>query len=93
MVFGGAIPVSEGARVLITSMWTSIVLVSIAGLKWEKTFVALLVFQIVYKVVFLTAYALPRLISGRGEQIPKFLCVIFLLGAVTFPFFIWTEFN
>ncbi len=93
IIFGGAFAVSGGLRILIASMWTAIVACSLAGLEWERTFVALLVFQIAYKVLFLGIYALPRALRGRWDEIPTLLCAVFLLGAVFFPLLILLEYG
>ncbi|MCB1477992.1 MAG: hypothetical protein KDJ62_03770 [Rhodobiaceae bacterium] len=85
IVFGPHIPISDGLRILVASMWTSIVLVSIAGMKWEIELVGLLVFQIVYKAVFMIAYVAPRAIAGEWEKIPRLLTAIFVLGLICFP--------
>ena len=85
IVFGRHIPISDGLRILVASMWTSIVLVSIAGMKWEIELVGLLVFQIVYKAVFMIAYVAPRAIAGEWEKIPRLLTAIFVLGLICFP--------
>ena len=85
IVFGPHIPISDGLRILVASMWTSIVLVSIAGMKWEIELVGLLVFQIVYKAVFMIAYVAPRAIAGEWEKIPRLLTALFVLGLISFP--------
>ncbi|MEZ5878514.1 MAG: hypothetical protein R3D43_12640 [Tepidamorphaceae bacterium] len=85
IVFGPHIPISDGLRILVASMWTSIVLVSIAGMKWEIELVGLLVFQIVYKAVFMIAYVAPRAIAGEWEKIPRLLTALFVLGLICLP--------
>ena len=58
-VFGAAVVDSDALRILVTSLWTAILICSIAGLRWPTTFVGILALQVVYKTMWLVLYALP----------------------------------
>lgn len=64
-------PESAGLRLLCASLWSGVLICSLAGWLQPKLFVALLAFQVVYKSVFLVSYVLPRALTGRSEQIPR----------------------
>lgn len=93
LVFGEHMHVGDGARVLIASLWTAIVLCSIAGVKWEHFWVPLLMFQVAYKIVFMLTYVLPRAVRGDWHGIPVLPTALFALGIVAFPLMIWAEYN
>lgn len=69
-VFGARMQLSSAMQTLVASMWTAIVLVSIAGLKWERELVGLLVFQCVYKLIFICVYVVPRARARDWDAIP-----------------------
>ncbi|MFN0263258.1 hypothetical protein ACKTEK_05195 [Tepidamorphus sp. 3E244] len=90
-IYGKHIEISHGMNVLIASMWSAIVLLSIAGLRWEKELVGLLIFQCIYKVIFLGVYVAPRALAGDWDKVPKRLSVLFILGLIFFLLVIWQQ--
>ena len=83
---------SEGFRILVGAFWTAILVCSVAGLFRPEPFVAVLIIQLLYKSTWLAAYALPRLISGRAEEIPLGIAVSFVGIVIVWPFLIpWKE--
>lgn len=92
IIFGPHITMSDGVRKLIASMWTAVVLLSLAGLEWERTFVALIVFEITYKIVFFATYVIPLALAGRQEEIPRFLTIVFGSSLIAFPILILLEY-
>lgn len=91
-VFGARMQLSSAMQTLVASMWTAIVLVSIAGLKWERELVGLLVFQCVYKLIFICVYVVPRARARDWDAIPVRLVAIFALGLIAFPLLIFEQF-
>jgi hypothetical protein len=92
MLFGPEAAMSGEVRRLIASMWTGVVLLSLAGLEWERTFVALLVFEITYKIVFFAFFVIPLAASGRRDEIPWFVTSIFGASLIAFPILIALEY-
>lgn len=91
-LFGPHITMADGMRRLTASMWTAVVLLSLAGLEWERTFVALLVFEITYKIVFFATYVIPLAVAGRQDEIPRFLSLVFGASLIGFPILIALEY-
>ena len=85
LLFGPNARMSDGVRRLIASMWAGVVLLSLAGLEWERTFVALLVFEIAYKIVFFATHVIPLALAGRADEIPRFLSAVFGASLLAFP--------
>lgn len=88
----GAFVESVGWRTLVGSLWLAILACSILGVFWPGSFVWLLVFQIIYKSVWLITYAVPRLVTNRQAEIPKGIAVSFLVIVLVWPWFIpWRQ--
>jgi hypothetical protein len=86
---GGGIANSDGLRMLVGSLWSGVLLVSVVALFWQpRTFVALLVFQVVYKAIYLLSFVLPVLRQQGWEAIPLGPAVVFLFVVVVWPFII-----
>ena len=58
-VFGASVVDSSALRILVMSLWSAILICSVAGLRWPRTFVGILALQVVYKTMWLLLYALP----------------------------------
>ena len=88
----GAFAESAGWRTLVGSLWLAILACSVLGLVSPGSFLWLLVFQVIYKSVWLLAYAVPRLLSGRAAEIPAGIAVSFVAIVLVWPWFIpWRQ--
>jgi len=88
----GAFPESAGWRMLVGSLWIGILSLSLLGVIWPGSFLWLLVFQVIYKSVWLLTYVVPRLLSGRQAEIPSGIAVSFLTIVLVWPWFIpWRQ--
>ena len=88
----GAFVESAGWRMLAGSLWIAILSLSLLGAIWPGSFLWLLVFQLIYKSVWLLAYAVPRLLSGRAAEIPAGIAVSFVAIVLVWPWFIpWRQ--
>lgn len=79
---------SEGLRLLVASLWSAIFLLSIAGLFYPKTFIPILMLQVVYKLTYLGTYIAPTAKTRGLSAIPQGLSLSFLLIVVIWPLFI-----
>lgn len=84
-VFGGRYAYSKIYK-LVGSLYLSIVLLSAAGLFVPMQMSPLLLFQLVYKIVWLLAAALPAIL--RRQSPPKVMTVVFLVYVAVLPFVI-----
>ena len=79
---------SEGLRLLVASLWSAIFLLSIAGLFQPKTFVPLLMLQVLYKLIYLVSYIVPTARARGLHSIPQGLSLSFLLIVIVWPILI-----
>lgn len=86
-IFEGKVAESEGLRLLVASLWTAILLGSIAGLLWPAFFAPLLLVQIVYKSLWLILFIGP--LWMRGEPYPVGISTVFVLIILTYPAIFW----
>ena len=83
---------STGWRSLVGSLWLAILACSVLGVVSSASFLWLLVFQVIYKSVWLLTYALPRLIDGRHAEVPSGITISFLVIVLVWPWFIpWRQ--
>jgi len=88
----GAFTESAGWRMLAGSLWIAILACSVFGVLWPMGFLWLLVFQVIYKSVWLLTYALPRLIDGRRSEVPAGIAGSFAIIVLLWPWFIpWRQ--
>ena len=88
----GVFPESAGWRTLVGSLWLAILAMSVLGVRQPEAFLWLLVFQVLYKSVWLIAYVLPRLLAGRGREVPAGITLSFLVIVLVWPWFIpWRQ--
>jgi len=64
----GHFPESAGWRTLTGSLWTAILLCSIAGLFRPIVFAPILLLQVIYKTIWLLFYVLPRLRNANARK-------------------------
>jgi hypothetical protein len=83
---------SAGWRTLVGALWIAILACSVLGVLQPAGFLWLLVFQVIYKSVWLLAYAAPRLSATRRREIPSGIAVSFLVIVLVWPWFIpWRQ--
>lgn len=58
-VFEGRVPESAGLRLLVGSLWFSILVASIAGLVLPAFFAPVILIQVIYKLVWLVVFVMP----------------------------------
>jgi hypothetical protein len=88
-VFDGRVDESLGLRLLVASLWTAILLGSIAGLWWPRFFAAVLPIQIIYKSLWLAVFVVPLAQRSGWDAVPKGISITFLIIVVTYPFILW----
>ena len=88
----GAFPESAGWRMLVGSLWITILAGSFLGLWWPSSFLWILVFQVIYKSIWLLTYVMPRFTNARRVQIPAGITTTFAIIVLTWPWFIpWRQ--
>ena len=82
----GHFPESPGWRTITGSLWTAILVCSIAGLFYPIIFAPILLLQVIYKTVWLVFYVLPRLRNADSrKEIHWGIAVSFLLIVIFYP--------
>ena len=88
----GVFAESAGWRTLVGSLWVGILACSALGVVWPSSFAWLLVFQVIYKSVWLLVYAAPRVLAGRRQEIPAGIARSFVAIVLLWPWFIpWRQ--
>jgi hypothetical protein len=86
-VFGGTVADSTGLRLLVGSLWTAILVASIAGLAQPAYFAPVILIQVFYKAMWLVTYVLPTTRAGR--DVPTGISIVFLVIVLTYPVLFW----
>jgi hypothetical protein len=73
---------------IVGSFWLAIAALSLIGLFFPLQFSAVLVFQFVYKGIWLLFVALPTVLANRGETLPWGITTFFLIWVIILPFII-----
>ncbi len=81
-VFSNTVAPSQVIR-LVGALWTAIFILSFVGLFYPDAMVAVLVFQVLYKGVWLLIVALPAIRNARDY--PKAMAVFFLVWVAWLP--------
>jgi nucleoside permease NupC len=85
----GHFPESAGWRTLTGSLWIAILVCSIAGLFYPVIFAPILLLQVIYKLVWIIFYVLPRLKTEESrKEIHWGITISFLLIVIFYPIFI-----
>lgn len=84
-VFQGAVPPSDGLRLLVGSLWLAILLASAAGLAVPRFFAPVLLVQIVYKAIWLAVFVAP-LIRAGAPNVPWGIAATFAGIVLVWPF-------
>ena len=88
----GVFAESAGWRTLVGALWVAILVCSALGVVWPASFIWLLVFQVIYKSVWLLGYAAPRVVAGRRQEIPSGIALSFVAIVLIWPWFIpWRQ--
>ena len=88
-VFEGKTEPSRGLESLVAAIWTTILCLSFAGLLAPREFLPLLLFQVVYKAIWLALYVVPRALRYGFEAIPVGITLSFSAIVAIWPVFIW----
>lgn len=86
-VFSGVVIESEGLRLMVASLWLSILIASIAGLFVPRFVAPVLIIQIIYKSVWLIAFVLPLIAHGKSWPVGIGIC--FMGIVLTYPILFW----
>jgi hypothetical protein len=81
----GRFPDSPGIRMIVGSMWMALLVTSMLGLYFPRTFAPILLVQMLYKALWLLVFALPRLIGRRVQEIPPGIAITFAVIVVSYP--------
>ena len=79
---------SQGWRVLVGSLWSSILILSALGLSQPLRYSPVLLLQLIYKSVWLSVYVVPRLLRGDAAAVPWGIAGSFAVIVVVWPFII-----
>ena len=81
-------PESEGFRTILGSLWTAILIGSFLGLFFPVTMSVLLLIQVIYKTLWLSVYAMPRMLNQRSNEVPWGIASVFFVIIVSYPWII-----
>ena len=90
--FPGA-PDAAVLRIMVASLWSGVMIMSALALIAPLLFWPLLVFQVVYKSVFVILWVWPALVRPDGAAIPWGPVGVFLFIIAVWPFFIAAAFQ
>lgn len=82
-VFGPSVSEEPGLRLLVASLWSAILLASVAGLFAPTFFAPLLIVQILYKVLWLGLFVWP--LWQAGAAYPTGPATVFVMIVLTYP--------
>lgn len=86
-LFQGTVDDSTGLRLLVASLWTAILLASVAGLAFPRFFAPVLLIQIVYKLLWLALFVAPLIRAGQAW--PQGIAITFTAIVVSYPVLFW----
>ncbi len=87
-VLGGGIVESPGLRWLLFSLWGGVAAVSALGLMAPRPFLAVLIFQVIYKAMFLATYVAPAIVRHEWASVPMGPAAVFVIIVIVWPFII-----
>jgi len=85
--FPGA-PDSPVLRILVASLWGGVLVVSVLALLSPLVFWPVLVFQVIYKAIFILLWIWPAFVRPEDATIPWGPGAVFVFIVVVWPFFI-----
>lgn len=80
---------TDDQRLMIGSFWMGILLASGYGLVQPTHMVGVLIFQVIYKVIFLGLFALPAMMRGGMRAVPVGLTAAFLMIVILWPILLY----
>ncbi|MEL7230231.1 MAG: hypothetical protein AAGK38_10030 [Pseudomonadota bacterium] len=86
-VFGPSVSEEPGLRLLVASLWSAILIASVAGLIWPAFFAPLLVVQIIYKALWLGLFVYP--LWQATAAYPTGPAHVFVVIVLTYPALLW----
>ena len=86
-VFDGVVENSDGLRLLVASIWLTILGASAVGLAQPQALRLLLLIQVAYKAIWLGSYVVPRIVAG--SPVPTGIATVFALIVLTYPVIYW----
>ena len=87
-LFQGKYPDSPGIRTILGSLWTALLIGSILGLFYPVSMSPILLIQVIYKTLWWLVFILPRLSSGRSQEIHWPMAGLFIFIILTYPWLI-----
>lgn len=87
-LFKETLPDSDNFRIILGSLWMAVLLCCVMGIIFPVAMSPLLVFQIIYKAIWLLVYAIPRWLNGRKKEVPKRIAAICVATILAFPWVI-----
>ena len=88
-VFSNALAFSEAIR-LVGALWAGIFILSVLGMFFPKKMVVVLLFQLIYKGLWLVVVAIPAVLLKK--EYPEGMAIFFLIWCLLLPFVIpWKE--
>lgn len=87
-LFQGKYPDSPGIRTLLGSLWTALLIGSIIGLFYPVSMSPLLLIQVIYKTLWWLVFVLPRISSGRSQEVHWPIAGLFIFIICTYPWLI-----
>jgi hypothetical protein len=82
-VFEGKVDESAGLRLLVGSLWTTILAASVCGLFQPAFFAPVILIQVFYKALWLAAFIAPLWLGGK--PIPFGISAVFAFIVVSYP--------
>ncbi|MBX9689956.1 MAG: hypothetical protein K2X27_24815 [Candidatus Obscuribacterales bacterium] len=79
---------SDGLRLLVASLWSAILLLSLAGLVQPERYIAVLILQVIYKFIYLVVYIVPRARENGLQSVPLGLSLSFAAIVIIWPILI-----
>ena len=87
-LFKESLPDSDNFRIILGSLWAAVLLCCVMGIVFPVAMSPVLIFQIIYKALWLLFFAVPRWLSGRKKEVPKRIVVICVATILAFPWVI-----
>ncbi len=88
-IFSNAITYSDAIR-LVGALWAGIFILSILGMFFPKRMAVVLLFQLVYKGIWLLVVAVPAIFAKKAY--PEGMAVFFVIWCLLLPFVIpWKD--
>jgi hypothetical protein len=79
---------------LVGCLWTAIAVLSAVGLVFPALMFPVFLLQEIYKSLWLVVVVLPKLLRGKGDEIPVGMSAFFLVWVLVLPFIIpWAQFS